>query len=545
MRYLIILSAILIFSAPAHSAIWYVPSDYSTIQAAINAAAHGDTIIVEPGTYVENIDFLGKAITVKSEEGPDDTVIDGGQPIDPDYGSVVLFQSWEGNDSVLEGFTLTNGTGTLYDFQGLLMFLGGGISCRNHSSPTIRDNIITNNQAIDPTSGSGGGGIQCIDFSSPLIENNVISDNVANWGGGVEVILDSSPLITSNMISGNEADAYHGGGIHIQMASPTIIDNEISGNKADSGDGGGIRTHVSSSLIQNNTITDNSSYWVGGVALVDGDLLLSNNFISGNSAVKGAGGVCCYYNMYSPIVEDNIITNNTASIGGGIWVMDSAPTIMNNHIEGNSVVRKGGGIFFYASEATVVNNTIVENTADEETGGGIDITESSSVTMINNTLVGNSAPEGGGIACRKDSTATVVNTILWDNYAPSGPEISLESSTEPSTLSISHSCVEGGQAMVAVKTGCILNWGSGMIDADPFFLDPYNGDFRLTYASPCIDAGNNETPSLPDHDFEGDPRIFPGNGKGVHLAGFASAGAIVDMGSDEYCLTKKQMSTSR
>jgi hypothetical protein len=544
MRYLIILNAILIFSAPAHSAIWYVPSDYSTIQAAINAASHGDTVIVEPGTYVENIDFLGKAITVKSEDGPDDTVIDGGQPIDPDYGSVVLFQSWEGNDSVLEGFTLTNGTGTLYVAPEWSGYLGGGVACRNYSSPTIRDNIITNNQAIDPTSGSGGGGIQCIDFSSPLIENNVISENVANWGGGVEAVLDSSPLITSNVISGNEADAVHGGGIHIQLASPTIIGNEISGNKADSGDGGGIRTHVSSSLIQNNTIMDNSSYWVGGIAVTEGSPTVSNNLISGNSAVKGAGGISCYYGMLSPTVEDNIITNNSATIGGGIWVMDSAPSIMNNLIKDNSTVRKGGGIFCYASEVIVTNNTIVGNTSDEETGGGIDITESSSVTMINNTLVGNSAPEGGGIACRKDSTATVVNTILWDNYAPSGPEISLESSTEPSTLSISHSCVEGGQGMVVVKTGCTLIWGDGMIDADPFFLDPLNGDFRLTYASPCIDAGDNETPSLPDHDFEGDPRIFPGNGKGYSV-GSSPSWAVVDMGSDEYCLMKKQMSTSR
>ena len=54
----------------------YVPDDYPTIQGAINAAVDFDTIIVRPGTYVENIDFAGKAITVKSEDGPDVTVID-------------------------------------------------------------------------------------------------------------------------------------------------------------------------------------------------------------------------------------------------------------------------------------------------------------------------------------------------------------------------------------------------------------------------------------------------------------------------------------
>ena len=83
---------------------WYVPDDYLTIQEAINASAHGDTIIVSPGTYVENIDFLGKAIVLKSESGPEVTIIDGNS-----NGTVVMFQTMEGPGSVLEGFNITNG----------------------------------------------------------------------------------------------------------------------------------------------------------------------------------------------------------------------------------------------------------------------------------------------------------------------------------------------------------------------------------------------------------------------------------------------------
>ena len=81
---------------------WYVPDDFPTIQGAISdpLVMNGDTVIVRPGTYVENINFLGKAITLVSEQGPEYTFIDGGQA-----GSVVTFTNNEGLDSVLDGFT--------------------------------------------------------------------------------------------------------------------------------------------------------------------------------------------------------------------------------------------------------------------------------------------------------------------------------------------------------------------------------------------------------------------------------------------------------
>jgi hypothetical protein len=110
----------------------------------------------------------------------------------------------------------------------------------------------------------------------------------------------------------------------------------------------------------------------------------------------------------------------------------------------------------------------------------------------------------------------------------------------PSTATISHSDIKGGKNSIHVEYGCTLNWGPGMIDADPLFLDPLNDDFHLTYASPCIDAGDNYAPSLPAVDFEDDPRIFPGNGKGVYLVGAPPQPAIVDIGADEFCLLKRQ-----
>ena len=87
----------------------YVPQDFETIQSAIEAASNGDVVLVAPnsengGPYIENINFMGKAITVMSSAGPEETTIDGGAK-----GVVVRFIKKEGPDSILEGFTIRNG----------------------------------------------------------------------------------------------------------------------------------------------------------------------------------------------------------------------------------------------------------------------------------------------------------------------------------------------------------------------------------------------------------------------------------------------------
>src|SRR5260221_5113997 len=91
-----------------------VPADYPSIKQAINAAASGDRVSVAPGTYYETIDFLGKNITVTSEQGPQVTIIDG-----HDTGSVVSFKLGETRHAVLSGFTLRGGYTNVFG--------GGGI----------------------------------------------------------------------------------------------------------------------------------------------------------------------------------------------------------------------------------------------------------------------------------------------------------------------------------------------------------------------------------------------------------------------------------
>jgi hypothetical protein len=127
--------ALAVNSATAGTVI-HVPADQPTIQAGINAATNGATVLVSPGTYTENISFLGKAITVKSSGGAKVTIIDGGR-----VAPVATFSSNERLSSVLSGFTLQNGTSTFNS-----QYEGGGIFV-SFASPTIKNNIIQNNTA--------------------------------------------------------------------------------------------------------------------------------------------------------------------------------------------------------------------------------------------------------------------------------------------------------------------------------------------------------------------------------------------------------------
>jgi hypothetical protein len=178
---------------PVFSATLKVPADYPKIQLAINAAVNGDTVLVSPGTYFENINFKGKKIIVSSlflTTGNytyiNNTIINGSTPSNPDTGSCVVFVNKEDSTSVIEGFTLTGGTGTKWiDEHGAGTYVEGGAILSALASPTIKFNLIINNEAIRRPSGissTGGGGMRCGD-GAPHILNNIIMNNRGMYGG--------------------------------------------------------------------------------------------------------------------------------------------------------------------------------------------------------------------------------------------------------------------------------------------------------------------------------------------------------------------------
>jgi hypothetical protein len=171
-----------------------VPTDFSTIQAAIDAAGRGDTIVVQDGIYKstgnKNLNFKGKAIQLRSENGPDNCVIDC-----EGTGRGFFFHSSEAQDSIVDGLTVRNAFVSGPDLEGD----GGGFFCYG-SSPTIINCIITENRT-----GEAGGGISCYHQSSPIIKNCTFSKNKAPYGGAVCLAFNSSPIIENCIFSGNRA----------------------------------------------------------------------------------------------------------------------------------------------------------------------------------------------------------------------------------------------------------------------------------------------------------------------------------------------------
>ncbi|NIP27242.1 MAG: hypothetical protein GWN67_22775 [Phycisphaerae bacterium] len=207
------------------------PADFNTIQAAIDDANDGDTIIVSDGTYTgdgnRDIDFLGKAITLRSENGPDNCIINcQGSSSNPHRG--FTFHSGEGPNSVLAGLTITNGA----------RFGGGGIHCE-YSSPKITNCVITNNTALLSSGFPGyfakpGGGILC-SYSSTTISNCIITGNQATGSGGGISWYKGNPTINNCTISDNSALIGDGGGIHCIGAIMTVRNSILWGNTAANG----------------------------------------------------------------------------------------------------------------------------------------------------------------------------------------------------------------------------------------------------------------------------------------------------------------------
>jgi len=316
------------------------------------------------------------------------------------------------------------------------------------------------------TNGNGGG----ISVSGPvLIEDCTFSNNF--YGPGIYI--SGSPIITNCTFfnTPEDAEADGGGGIYV---SP-----------------------MSSPIITNCTFSGNFERFEGNAISIDeySSVTISNCTFSGN--VNGGGdGVGIYIGPESSATVMNSTFSGNVGGDGVIWyagstLTNSFITISNCTFSGNQAI----AIYLQGGPAFITNCTISGNQ-----GGGMDI-EGGPAFITNCTISGN---EGFGIA---GLNAAITNCIIWGNF----PEDLI------------------GSAATYSVVGTGLTEGEGNISADPQFIDPLGGDFRLQPASPCIDAGSNSAPGIPEYDLEGKPRITDGDG---------DANAVADMGAYEYAPEK-------
>ncbi len=402
----------------------HVPDEYPTIQAALMAADSSDTVLVQPGTYYENIFWPDvNGIKLISAGDSSNTVIDGSG-----NGSVIyLNPSTATIDSTTEirGFKITNG-GNIANGGGMLVSNaspvltrlwvtgntattdGGGLYL-NSSNPTLTHVTVSGN-----TAGSGGGLLIYYNSNPTLTDVTVTGNTATNYGGGLYISNNSNPTLTYVTVTGNTATNYGGGGLVIS-SSPSLMDVVVSGNTA-GGEGGGLKITGGNPTLMNVAVRNNSAYIGGGLYISHyNSPALTAVSITGNIAYDG-GGLCIDYSS-NPTLTDVMVSSNVANRHGGGLLISGSPTLTYVTVSGNTA-SSGGGLYIYSGSPTLTDVAVSGNTAYTQ-GGGLYIS-GGSPTLTRTTVSRNL---GAGLYYSGGSGALVNVTITGNTsgiYIESG-----------------------------------------------------------------------------------------------------------------------------
>ncbi len=463
---------LLCINGSVNSAEINVPGDAPTIQAGIDAATSGDTVLVADGTYLENLEFGAHDITLASTGGASVCIIDGSNGA-AEMLTTVYIRNGQTNATVLDGFTIRNGdTGTRGE--------AGGITCLD-VSPVIRNCVIEQNRSDNFAGVYINGG-------APLFLDCTISNNHAEDGGGGGVFCyDTSAAFTRCFMEGNTATGS-GAAVRIdQDASVTLIDCLIQDNTGTSSTG--ISAAFSNVSIQNCRIMNNTAVdGAGAIGISNSGVEITGCTVSGNVSEDNSGAIRVYSG--SLLAVDTVISDNTGHDGAALRTSPAATVSMVNCIitrnSSLAAYGRGGAIYLDESELTMFNCLITDNSA--LAGGGFYVDEASPV-LVNCTVTGNFSKDyakgGGGLFAYNDAHPVLSNCIIWGNEIGNitdHPDLGAEN---------------GGDFTVTYSTIGHTGWpGTGNLNTDPLFTARPGGLYYLsntaagqTATSPCVDSG--------------------------------------------------------
>jgi hypothetical protein len=414
----------------------HVPGDQPYIQSAIFVARDGDEVVVAPGVHAgpnnRNIDFLGKAITVRGT-APDDPQVVAATIVNcQQEGRGFIFQHGETLASVIDGLTITNGFAT----DGPAVYLAGS------SSATIRRCMLTAHTA-PPFAG-------VIDASEVNLEPNaMVVDRCTiqnNQGTGLRASFLDALTVSGTTISGNS-----GSGI---VVGPLAAAELLVEACAISGNGGpGIDADATSTAMRDCTITDNAGT---GILLAQGftggAVVISNCIVSGNTSTDTSGGLWLEVNT-NGVVRNCLVADNVGSSGGGLLLSGfGAIEIVGCTIAGNLASGfGGGGIAAFGADPVAIANTIVWGNAAAQ---GAQLLLASGFNDPSVVSVEFSAVEGGAkqAVVGNDGCCTPSVLIYGDGNIELDP-LFADPATGDHHLSARSPCVDAGDPAFIAEAG--------------------------------------------------------------------------------------------
>jgi parallel beta-helix repeat protein len=474
-----------------------VPDEFPTIQAAVDAAGNGDSILVADGTYTgdgnRDIDFGGKLLKLVSEHGSENTIIDC-QGSQYDNHRAFIFQNGESELAEIKGLTIKNGCIWTPDS----IDVGGGMKCSG-SSPTIVNCVLKENYA-----GDYGGGLYCIS-GSPILDSVEFVDNAAPDGAAMAIDMLSSPRLGSCQFLRN--DLYIRGAESVTITGSSFFD--CSGR-----DGGAITCYSALGTkpylqLTGCELAGNSGQEAGGLYSAESVTRITECVFDSDTAENGGGGI--QFLAGTAELTGCTFRGNYAGMSGGAVLCDQVDTISFRDclFEGNETgdheyatvfcvnvesVKFTGCTFdqnlvhaLHGQDRTMPQLDSCTFTRNHGRRGTLYFAFFSAPFLTNCTFSNNyvEEEEGGAVACF-DTRPILANCVV--SFTSGSGAVYCPIAAEPV---ISCSNIYGNSGGDWIGNIADLYGVDGNISIDPMYCDTAGGDFRINVNSPCAPENND------------------------------------------------------